>query len=321
MTSMDADKNSPSCPGNPARRVWFAADLHANHPNLQARTGMSWLEREETYIANHNTVVLPGDEVWLLGDIMLSRGPKKDMRAKAEQLLNRLSGQLHLVTGNHDDDEITQARRWVNVQPYAEIKVNMGGLQRQKIVLFHYPIESWNGMHHGAWHLHGHCHGNLIRDIGPRMDVGIDVRGRMRPVPLGEVAAHMKDRICPHVDHHNDLLATRKVDFATVNSGIARRLGWTSNPDKDDLSMPWLNPWGEKAAEPPQFHRDESELRGALRYLLPTRKEIELFLVYLAQQTRSGGVLRNRSEPELATTYQRAEALYHVYYDNDGKAR
>lgn len=318
---MDADKTSPSCPGNPGRRVWFAADLHANHPNLQAHTGMSWLEREETYIANHNTVVLPGDEVWLLGDIMLSRGPKKDMRSKAERLLNRLNGQLHLVTGNHDGDEITQARRWVNVQPYAEIKVNMGGPQRQKIVLFHYPIESWNGMHHGAWHLHGHCHGSLIRDIGRRMDVGIDVRGRMRPVPLGEVAEHMKDRICPHVDHHNDLPAHREVDFATVNGGIARRLAWTTNPDKDDLGMPWIDPWGEKATSPPQFHQDEEVLRPALRYLLLTRDRVELYLAFLAQLTRRGGVLQNRSEPELAATYQRASALYHTLYDAEGKER
>jgi calcineurin-like phosphoesterase family protein len=31
-------------------------------------------------------------------------------------------------------------------------------IQKQKIVLCHFPIEQWEDMDNGSWHIHGHCH-------------------------------------------------------------------------------------------------------------------------------------------------------------------
>lgn len=192
---------SPSSPGNPGRRLWFLSDMHFNHPKLAQKYGMSDRERIEAIIENHNAVVLPGDEVWCLGDVALSWG-KRRHQDHIHQLINRLHGNLHLLVGNHDRDEVTSSPRWNKVTHYHELKVDMGTEHKQKIVLCHYPITSWNGKHRGAWHLHGHCHGNLTLKLGRAMDVGVDVYNRLRPLPLMEVAAHMQEVRDLSFDHH-----------------------------------------------------------------------------------------------------------------------
>jgi len=61
---------------------------------------------------------------------------------------------------------------------------------------------TWNKAHHGAWHLHGHCHGSLPIDLKiPRLDVGIDPMGYV-PVSYEQISRLMKDRIWTPVDHH-----------------------------------------------------------------------------------------------------------------------
>ena len=58
---------------------------------------------------------------------------------------------------------------------YHEITVN-----KVKVCLFHFPVEEWHQIHRGAWHFHGHLHGQKghggfeIRDMDRRMDLGVD---------------------------------------------------------------------------------------------------------------------------------------------------
>jgi calcineurin-like phosphoesterase family protein len=62
-----------------------------------------------------------------------------------------------------------------SVTDYRELKLD--GIN---VVLFHFPMLEWNRMHHGAFALFGHVHGNM--DHYPNilsartMDVGIDSR-------------------------------------------------------------------------------------------------------------------------------------------------
>lgn len=183
-------------------KIWLTSDTHFNHGNIIEYEQRPFEDLEamtKFIIARWNQLIKPGDTVFHLGDFALTYGTK---HAKlVDDILADLNGQKWLVTGNHDRPEVTGNRRWVSVKPYHEIKVDMGGEHKQRIVLCHYPMRSWNQMQRGAWMLHGHCHGNL-RDIGGKiMDVGVDANDLM-PVSLEEVFTFMAPRPITVEDHH-----------------------------------------------------------------------------------------------------------------------
>ena len=72
----------------------------------------------------------------------------------------------------------------------------------QKIVLCHYPLVTWASSHHGAWSLHGHCHGSLKDDPRAlRLDVGVDCFD-YQPVAFEVLRERMKQKRFEPVDHH-----------------------------------------------------------------------------------------------------------------------
>ncbi len=76
--------------------------------------------------------------------------------------------------------------------------------QETRICLFHYPIGSWDKVHHGSWCLHGHCHGSYTHGRGKILDVGIDGPiSNLTPLSLDEIAAYMKTREVFVTDHHS----------------------------------------------------------------------------------------------------------------------
>jgi calcineurin-like phosphoesterase family protein len=61
--------------------------------------------------------------------------------------------------------------------------------------LFHFPVESWHGVGKGAWHLHGHCHGNLQQPKGILLlDVGVDNHD-FKPWSVDEIADYMESQL------------------------------------------------------------------------------------------------------------------------------
>lgn len=58
----------------------------------------------------------------------------------------------------------------------------------RKVVLFHYPIEEWNGFYVGSYHLHGHIHNTTVTHIDRRYNVSVDVIN-YTPVTLDELIA------------------------------------------------------------------------------------------------------------------------------------
>lgn len=167
--------------------VWFWADPHFHHKNiceLSSRPFSSVEEMNEKLIENFNSVVKQGDRVFCLGDFSFAR------REETEKVYNRLNKcQHHLILGNHDGEN-SDKLPWNWIKQYYELRTN--GI---KFVLFHYPIQSWNGAFHGAIHLHGHSHGNVKSTNIKRMDVGVDCTD-YKPINLDEVIAKMKD--CNH---------------------------------------------------------------------------------------------------------------------------
>ncbi len=92
-----------------------------------------------------NSVVGKTDVVYHLGDF--SFGTKE----MAESVFNQLNGYIHLINGNHD--KVSKNLNFVSRRDYLELNY-----ESSKLVLFHYPIDEWNGMHKDAIHFHGHVH-------------------------------------------------------------------------------------------------------------------------------------------------------------------
>jgi len=193
--------------------TFFTSDTHFGHaailtPEYNNRPFESVEAMDESLIEGWNQRVKPGDLVYHLGDFAFHK------REKMLEILSRLNGRKFFVRGNHDKDfakalksvaGTSQAKGIDGFEWYKEIKIN-----KQRIVLFHFPIHAWHRMNGGSWHLHGHSHGNLKDDgIRRRIDVGVDSVGRYlaphfdySPISLDEVGMVMASRDMVQVDHH-----------------------------------------------------------------------------------------------------------------------
>ncbi|OTA15751.1 3',5'-cyclic adenosine monophosphate phosphodiesterase CpdA [Xenorhabdus vietnamensis] len=171
--------------------IYFTSDTHFCHSNvinLCERPFKSVHHMNNTLIHNWNAYVTKRDEIYILGDF-LYRGTGQD----ANQILHRLNGKKFLIRGNHDkflnDPEFdTSMFEWV--KDYYEMDY-----QKQKIVMFHYPILEWQGYFRDSIHLYGHVH-NASKDpeqlkrlsvLGSRaINVGVDVNNFF-PVSINDI--------------------------------------------------------------------------------------------------------------------------------------
>jgi calcineurin-like phosphoesterase family protein len=184
--------------------AFFTADTHFGHRGVLSYSNRPFTtieEHDSELVRRWNAVVGPHDDVFHLGDVSFVG------KQRTEAILGALNGRIHLVLGNHDKPLRAPSRqdRFEWVKDYAEIKIGTVG-QPQRIVLCHYPIESWNRRHHGAWHLHGHCHGSLpYAAHHRRIDVGVDCWS-YAPVSFAELTRAMQVRGFKAVDHHVERL-------------------------------------------------------------------------------------------------------------------
>lgn len=184
--------------------ILFTSDLHFNHEKVieySKRPFASLHDMTEALIHKWNFIVDRGDVIYVLGDFALTNNTTD--KGMVEDILSRLNGNKHLITGNHDRKAVTEATGWSWAGNYKSIKVKdsdcHGG--NQKIVLFHYAIRSWQNIGRGAWHLYGHSHGNLPKAIGKSLDVGVDANGYY-PVSYQEIKARMQSKEIFTEDHH-----------------------------------------------------------------------------------------------------------------------
>lgn len=141
------------------KETWFISDTHFSHKNIIKycnRPFSSIEEMDETLIANWNSRVKPNDTVFHLGDFAFSKQP--------ERYLERLNGNITLIRGNHDHDNIVNALAMysnIEIVDYKEISI-----ANRTIVMLHYPMYTWNKKPHGAIHLYGHVHNGNNFDLG-----------------------------------------------------------------------------------------------------------------------------------------------------------
>jgi calcineurin-like phosphoesterase family protein len=142
--------------------TFVTADTHFAHQNIIRHAGRPFSsvdEMDAEILRRWNAVVSPADVVWHLGDFAFKNH---------ESYFDQLNGTKHLVRGNHDDRK-TDRLGWASIVDYTILRQ-----QDARIVLFHYPIEEWDGFYRGAIHFHGHQHNTNAVTGRNRRDVGVD---------------------------------------------------------------------------------------------------------------------------------------------------
>lgn len=155
-------------------RIFFTGCTHFDHANiirLAKRPFQDVQEMNAEMVRLWNETVGHGDTVFHLGDFAFD---------KAGIWRDRLNGQKVLIEGNHDKNRAKPDHK------YLEIEV--GG---RKVVLFHYPIEEWNGFYRGAVHVHCHTH-SPIRVTGKnRVNVSVEAWD-YTPVSFDQILAELE---------------------------------------------------------------------------------------------------------------------------------
>lgn len=172
------------------QNFWVTADIHFFHRNIpkfcpEAR-GMfvdKIPQMNATIIKRWNELVQYNDTVFILGDVSFGH-PEETVQA-----LLQMNGFKILITGNHDHKMLKNAAFVAQFTKVMDYHVQM--IDGKRVVMFHYPIYEWDGMHRGNIHLHGHLHGTPHGIEGRIKDVGMDTND-LRPYNLRDLIAKME---------------------------------------------------------------------------------------------------------------------------------
>lgn len=138
-------------------RTFLTGCTHFGHKNiikLADRPFKNLTDMDETLISNWNERVGHNDTVYHLGDFAYRGAPGREYLAK-------LNGRIILLQGNHDPKD------WGT--DYLVLKAN-----DTKCILFHYPIEEWDGWYRQTLHFHCHTHEKEFVSALRRGNVGVD---------------------------------------------------------------------------------------------------------------------------------------------------
>lgn len=170
-----------------SNRIWFTSDTHFGHKNIIKycnRPFKDTNEMDSALINNWNSVIMPSDTVYHLGDFCFGR---------LEEQVRKLNGKKYLIRGNHDhnykDKRFLEAGfEWV--KDIYELKS-----VDPPIVLCHYAMRVWPRSFHGSWQLYGHSHGTLKDDPNAlAIDVGVDCHG-YTPISYEKVRELMSTKV------------------------------------------------------------------------------------------------------------------------------
>lgn len=197
--------------------VWFTSDTHFLHKKLAMEIrGFETPEEHDKYlIKNFNKVISPEDAVFHLGDFSL-KNPDTNMDYFCD-LMSKLNGNWHLISGNHDScwsghrDAHRHHQSYLDmgfgsVQSFAKRK-----LDKEMILLSHFPYigdhtvqqryVEFRLKNNGLTLLHGHTHSeeqtSFAKTDGEgfalQIHVGLDA-WKLMPVSIDQIASIIRQQ-------------------------------------------------------------------------------------------------------------------------------
>ena len=176
--------------------MYFTSDTHFNHDRAfvyEPRGFNSIEEMNETIIANWNNIVTDEDDIYVLGDFFLGT----DLEF-VSNTLNKLSGRIHLIIGNHDTP--TKIKIYNNHPKIIDVQYAYQIKYKKRIFyMSHYPtltasLES--DCHRCIYNLFGHTHSNdkFYNDIPFMYNVAVDAHN-CYPVEIETIITDIKKEI------------------------------------------------------------------------------------------------------------------------------
>ena len=176
--------------------VFLTSDLHFGHDKqfIFSPRGFATIEEhDEAIIRNWNTVVMPEDDVYVCGDLMLGDNEH------GKSCLERLNGKLHICRGNHDT--ATRMEIYENLPNVVELK-DVIRFRYEKIHFYcsHYPTLTANlekeSIYQCEVNLFGHTHqkDNFFYELPFCYHVGVDSHN-CTPVLLDNIINDIKAKI------------------------------------------------------------------------------------------------------------------------------
>ena len=170
--------------------IYYTSDPHFFHENmirLCDRPFQGVEEMNQVIIERWNNVVKSNDSIYILGDFAM-RYPDTQ---SVYRLIEQLNGRKYLITGNHD-----KLRKDIKFCNYFEYVKNYDEIvdKNRRVILFHYPMEDWNGRWRGSYHLYGHIHNSkqcVHGHVENRFNVCMDVND-FTPVTLDQLIRQEK---------------------------------------------------------------------------------------------------------------------------------
>lgn len=162
-------------------KIFLTSDLHFYHKNIQKYSPKYRPWNGDVHYMNEELIRIWNeslsyeDTMIFLGDFSFGT------TLESARIIDRLQfGKLIFVRGNHDTSEFCNymkysSNRDIQIKEYYETR-----FEKDKVVMFHFPIEDWNGKYHKSMsvHLHGHSHGHSHKTQN-RLDVGWDAHGKI----------------------------------------------------------------------------------------------------------------------------------------------
>lgn len=174
-------------------KKFYISDIHLFHESVIAdcnRPYQNIKEMHDDIIVRWNKKVCKNDIVYIIGDVA-SPSNEEELKGVVD-ILRMLNGKKVLVIGNHDRESIKNfkfRKCFLDIKEY--VRIYDGG---KKVVLFHCPMEFWEGDKKGVIHIHGHVHNEPINKKINRYNAGVDVLG-FEPKTLNEIVALNKEDV------------------------------------------------------------------------------------------------------------------------------